>query len=317
MMNNKKKKVGIVYHSDFLKHEAENYHPEIPERIRFVMNHLQEIGLLAELKELTFRTSAEKWIETNHGEDYINFVSRSCECGKTLLDSGDTFINQYSFEVAKLAVGGCLKAADELISGELESCFCCVRPPGHHAEYGRAMGFCIFNNVAILAKYIQIQHKIKKIAIIDWDVHHGNGTQNSFYENPSIFYFSAHQYPYYPGTGSEKEKGNKLGAGFTLNIPMSIGDGDHEYEFVFENKLVPEMEKFKPEILLISAGFDAHVDDPLAGMRITENGYSTLTKILKQIAHLYCNNRIISILEGGYNLNALACSIEKHIQILL
>ena len=316
-MENRDKKVGIVYSKEFLKHKLHNYHPEKPERISFVMDYLKTTGTLSKLKELSFTPVDEKWLVTIHSRDYIDFVKKSCQSGSVVLDSVDTYINQDSFEIAKLAVGGCVKAADEVISGELESCFCCVRPPGHHAEYDRAMGFCVFNNVAIVAKYLQKQHKIEKIAIIDWDVHHGNGTQNSFYEDSSVFYFSTHQYPFYPGTGTEKEKGENSGTGFTLNIPLLTACTDQEFESEFKTKFVPVMEKFKPEILLISAGFDAHSSDPLSSMKMTENGFGNLTRILKLVAGEYCENRIISILEGGYNLKALATSIEQHIQVLL
>jgi acetoin utilization deacetylase AcuC-like enzyme len=222
-----------------------------------------------------------------------------------------------SLAAAYLAAGGALAAVDAIQSGQVDHVFCAVRPPGHHAEAGRAMGFCLFNNVAVAARYVQKKHGLKNVLIVDWDVHHGNGTQHSFEEDPSVLFFSTHQYPHYPGTGRATERGKGSGEGFTINVPMEPGQGDDEYRAIFLKYLVPVAEKFKPEFVIISAGFDAHKDDPLANMCLTEEGYSELTRIVAGIAKRHAGGRILSSLEGGYNLSALAASVDAHIQALL
>ena len=203
------------------------------------------------------------------------------------------------------------------MDNQVDQVFCAVRPPGHHAEANRAMGFCLFNNVAIAARYIQERHGLQRILIIDWDVHHGNGTQHAFEEDPSIIFFSTHQYPHYPGTGAENERGQGKGEGTTINVPMYSGQGDEVYREVFQKVLVPAADAFKPEFVLISAGFDAHEDDPLASMAITTKGYGELTRIVSDIANIHCHGRIVACLEGGYNLQALASSVEQHILALM
>jgi len=199
----------------------------------------------------------------------------------------------------------------------VDNAFCAVRPPGHHAERNRGMGFCLFNNVAIAARYFQKKHHLARVLIVDWDVHHGNGTQHAFDEDPSILFFSTHQYPHYPGTGSAEEQGRGQGEGMTINVPMTAGAGDDEYRTVFSKVLVPAADKFKPDVVIISAGFDAHQDDPLASMGLTEAGYADLTSIVAGIARQYSQGRILSSLEGGYNLQALSASVEQHILGLL
>jgi acetoin utilization deacetylase AcuC-like enzyme len=222
-----------------------------------------------------------------------------------------------SLTAAYLAAGGTLAAVDAIMKRQVDHVFCAVRPPGHHAEAGRAMGFCLFNNVAIAARYMQKNHGLTRVLIVDWDVHHGNGTQHSFEDDPSVLYFSTHQYPHYPGTGRATEQGRGAGQGFTINVPMEAGEGDDEYRAVFHKSLVPAADDFKPEFVIISAGFDAHKDDPLASMGLTESGYADLTDIVAGIAKRHANGRILSSLEGGYNLTALAASVEVHISRLL
>jgi acetoin utilization deacetylase AcuC-like enzyme len=199
----------------------------------------------------------------------------------------------------------------------VKNAFCAVRPPGHHAESSRAMGFCLFNNVAIGIRYAQEQHGLKRVAIFDWDVHHGNGTQEIFYEDPSVLYVSTHQYPYYPGTGSASERGKGKGEGFTLNLPLSAGTDGKEYVKLFKEKIVPALQEFKPDILLISAGFDAHKDDPLAAIFLDESTYSEVTRMLAEFAEKCCQGRIVSVLEGGYDLQALPRCVEAHLQQLM
>lgn len=311
------RKVGITCHADFLKHEPPDYHPERPERVKRIMNHLREVDLLTRLKEISFSPAEESWIAEIHSPIYIDRVREMCLRNYPFLDFGDTYINEYSYDVAKLAVGATFGAADGILSGEVERCFCCVRPPGHHAERERGMGFCIFNNVAVLARYLQKKHGLQRIAIVDWDVHHGNGTQQAFYEDPTVFYLSVHQFPHYPGSGAENERGKGPGEGYTLNVPLDAGAGDAEYLAVFRDKLIPALETFKPEIILISAGFDAHRNDPLSGMQVTEEGFFEMTRLLAELADRHTAARMVSVLEGGYDLEALPKSVEAHIRAML
>lgn len=224
-----------------------------------------------------------------------------------MLDEGDTHAVRESFEAALLAAGAVNTAIDAVLQSKVGAAFCAVRPPGHHAERDRAMGFCLFNNVAIGARYAQRMHRIERVAILDWDVHHGNGTQHIFEADPTVFYISLHQYPFYPGTGAREERGVGEGEGFTLNIPLPAGTGEARYLEAFRNEIVPALQDFKPELLIISAGFDAHRDDPLANMMLTESSYGKMTEQVMGIAP------IVSVLEGGYNLDALARSAEAHI----
>jgi acetoin utilization deacetylase AcuC-like enzyme len=227
----------------------------------------------------------------------------------------DTAVSEKSFEAALFAAGAGVAAADAVMDEKIDNAFCAVRPPGHHAETDRAMGFCLLNNVAIAARYLQRARGIGKILIIDWDVHHGNGTQEIFYEDPSVMLFSSHQYPYYPGTGSMEEGGNGEGKTFTVNAPLRAGCGDSEYEEVYEKMLSPIADVFQPDFVLISAGFDAHASDPLASMRLTDEGYAKLTRMAVDIAEKHCGGRLISMLEGGYDL-ALGTSVLAHIEVL-
>jgi len=222
-----------------------------------------------------------------------------------------------SCTAALLAAGAGITAVEQVLAGNVSSCFCAVRPPGHHAEADRAMGFCLFNNIAVAAAYATNHQRVEKAAIVDWDVHHGNGTQNIFYGNPDILYISLHQYPHYPGSGSAGERGADAGEGLTLNLPMSAGSGDREYLAAFEERVIPAIKTFSPGLLLISAGFDAHAEDPLSQVRLTENGFAGMTAMLRQCAESCCEGRIVSLLEGGYDLDALARSVAAHLQALL
>ncbi|UCE07923.1 MAG: histone deacetylase [bacterium] len=306
---------GFVYHEDYLKHNAGTWHPENSNRLENIVKHLERVGLLSKLIPIEPTVANLEWISTIHTTEYISHIESSCKTGVSHLDA-DTSISTDSYEVALLAVGGVLSAVDAVISQKINNAFCAVRPPGHHAEKNRAMGFCLFNNIAIAAKYIQKKHQLEKVLIIDWDVHHGNGTQNSFYDDPTVFYFSIHQWPYYPGSGHRLETGTGAGRGFTLNAPLSSGANDDDYIKIFKDELIPEAQKFAPDFILISAGFDAHINDPLANMNLTEDGYAKLTKIVKDLALDKCQGRIISLLEGGYNLEVLAKSVEYHIKAL-
>jgi acetoin utilization deacetylase AcuC-like enzyme len=229
----------------------------------------------------------------------------------------DTVISDNSFDSALFATGAVLKGVDLVFNKEIDNAFCLVRPPGHHAREGQAMGFCIFNNIAIGARYLQTKYKLNRIIIIDWDAHHGNGTEEIFYEDRTIFYISLHQYPHYPGTGAKEDIGRGQGEGYNLNIPMKAGSGDNEYIRAFQDIIIPRLKSYKPEFILISAGFDGHRDDPLSGLNLTETGYYEMTKLVKEIARLYSENRIVSVLEGGYNLLSLSNSVYSHLLSLI
>ena len=310
-------KTGFVYHEDYLKHDTGPGHPERPERLKAIVKSLEERSLLPKLARIEPAKAELEWIREIHTQNYIDHVSGSCKRGDIYLDSGDTVICRDSYEVALLAAGGCLRAADAVMDGMVENAFCAVRPPGHHAEKEKTMGFCIFNNVAILARYLQKTHGMGRILIIDWDVHHGNGTQNAFYADSSVFYFSIHQFPHYPGTGGKSEMGYGEGDGFTLNVPVGTGEGDEDYIRVFNEILKPASLEYDPDFVLISAGFDAHSSDPLSGTSLTEKGYEAVTGIVKDIAGKCCKGRVISVLEGGYDLYSLAESVNVHISALM
>lgn len=310
-------KTGLVYHPAYLEHDMGAGHPESPHRLRAIMHQLEQSGTAARLAKIEARRAEDEWITQVHSADYVAALRKHAPAsGRVSLDP-DTSMSPGSLMAASLAAGGALAGVDAIMAKQVDHAFCAVRPPGHHAEAGRAMGFCLFNNVAIAARYVQKKYGLKNVLIVDWDVHHGNGTQHSFEHDPSVLFFSTHQYPHYPGTGRAIETGHEAGKGFTINVPMEAGEGDEEYRAVFQKTLVPAADDFKPEFVIISAGFDAHRDDPLAGMALTEEGYAELTRIVAGIAGRHAQGRILSSLEGGYNLTALAASVDRHIQALL
>ena len=310
-------KTGLVYHPAYLEHDMGAGHPESPNRLRAIMQQLEQSGTAARITRIEPRKAEEEWIAQIHTPAYVAALNQHAPAsGRVSLDP-DTSMSPGSLTAAYLAAGGALAAVDAIMAKQVDHVFCAVRPPGHHAEAGRAMGFCLFNNVAIAARYVQKKHGLTRVLIVDWDVHHGNGTQHSFEDDPSVLYFSTHQYPHYPGTGRATERGLGAGEGFTINVPMEAGEGDEEYRAIFHKTLVPAADDFKPEFVIISAGFDAHRDDPLASMGLTEEGYADLTHIVTGIANRHAQGRILSSLEGGYNLTALASSVDRHIQALL
>jgi acetoin utilization deacetylase AcuC-like enzyme len=310
-------RTGLVYHPDFLNHDMGAGHPESPARLQAIMAKLQTAGLLQRLTPLVPTPAGEAWITEIHSATYVGQLkSKLPTTGRVPLDP-DTAMSPGTLTAAFLAAGATLTAADAIMTGQIQNAFCAVRPPGHHAERDRAMGFCFFNNVAIVTRYLQRCHGIGRVLIVDWDVHHGNGTQHSFYQDSSVLFFSSHQFPHYPGTGRASERGEGAAEGLTINVPMVAGQGDIEYREMYERILVPAADRFRPDFVVISAGFDAHRDDPLASMGLTEEGYGTLTRIVTDIARRHSQARVLSSLEGGYNLGALGASVERHIRGLM
>ncbi len=306
--------VGFVFDSAYLDHEMGPAHPESPDRLRAICARVRSTGLWDHLTHIVPRKAERQWIESVHQASYVDTLERSAPSqGYATFDS-DTSMSPGTLRAAYLATGGALSAVDAIMNGEIQQAFCAVRPPGHHAEKDEAMGFCFFNTVAITARYIQRHHGLSRVMIVDWDVHHGNGTQHAFYADPSILFFSTHQFPFYPGTGRATETGEGDGEGTTINVPLSGGQGDEEYLEIFHKVLIPAAEAFQPEFFLISAGFDAHRSDPLGSMDLTAEGYGELTGIVLSLAQTFAEGRVVSCLEGGYELNALAESVSAHLQ---
>ncbi|MEK7688766.1 MAG: histone deacetylase [Deltaproteobacteria bacterium] len=307
---------AIVYHPDYLRHKTGFSHPESPDRLTAIMRRLDESGLLKKLILIEPNPAKEEDILLVHSKRYFETIKSAWDNGCTALTS-DTPISEESYRIALLSAGGVLTGIDKIMAKEIDNGMALVRPPGHHATPDQAMGFCLFNNIAIGARYLQKKYGIAKVLIIDWDLHHGNGTQYVFYEDPSVLYFSTHQYPHYPGTGSANEKGEGKGVGFTINVPMRAGTPADEFMKEFRDTLYNKAIEFSPNFILISAGFDAHRDDPLGSLMLTEASYAEMTKIALDIANTCCKGRILSVLEGGYNLNALAMSVEAHLMAMM
>ena len=313
------KKTGFVFDQRFLQHRTGPYHPEVPERLEVIYRGLEQKGLLSQLTVIPARQAESRWIEAVHSVEHIRRFEEACLMGKSELDHPDNQICEETFETALLAVGGILEAVRRVMERELDNAFCAVRPPGHHAEKDRALGFCFFNNVAIAARYLQAEWGVGRIGIIDFDVHHGNGTQHIFERDASVFYYSIHEHPTfsYPGTGREFEKGLEAGYGYTLNSPVLPGYGDEEYRTLIEKDLLPAFERFQPEVILVSAGFDAHVDDDMSNINLSTSGYSWIMNRVMGLAERHAQGRLISVLEGGYSLDRLPELTCHHIEILL
>ena len=305
-------KTGLITSNSYQNHNTGSGHPEKIDRVTVIINNFNKLNN----KNLIWKKPSKfkrELLEITHNRDYINFIEKSFpEQGLSFLD-GDTIVSPGSKEATIDAVGSIIAAIDGVQNKEFHNAFCAVRPPGHHAEKNKAMGFCIYNNIAVGAYYLLEKYKLSKVAIIDFDVHHGNGTQDIFFNNENVLYLSTHQYPFYPGSGTENEKGkfNNI-----LNIPLPAGTNSEEYLNAYEFVL-KKLKNFKPDFVLISAGFDAHKDDPLAQLQLKSEDYYKITKRTMNIAKEYCNGKIVSILEGGYNLNALKESTEQHVNALL
>jgi acetoin utilization deacetylase AcuC-like enzyme len=295
------------------EHQTGSHHPERPERFDAALGALDGMDLLP----LAPRLATEEEVGLCHSLNYIRLVEREVMTGFHELSTGDTIISARSLDAALRATGAALNAVDAVVTGQAKNAFCIVRPPGHHATAARGMGFCLFDNIAIAARYAQRKHGLSRVLIADWDVHHGNGTQDIFYSDGTVFFFSTHQHPWYPGTGAPEETGEGVGKGTTLNSPFPAGSGRKEILGAFQEKLLPAARAFHPDLVLISAGFDSRIGDPLGNFLLTDADFTDLTKVLREIADQSAGGRLVSILEGGYSLEGLAAGVRAHVEALM
>lgn len=300
----------------YRQHDPGAGHPERPERYDAVTQALSQAGLTKSLGRIETRSATEDEIAACHSRPYIQTVKREIAGGARELSTGDTNVGPRTWEVALNAVGGVLNAVDAVVSRKAVNAFCAVRPPGHHARPEQGMGFCVFNNIALAARYAQRKHGMGRVLIADWDVHHGNGTQDIFYENGSVFFFSVHQSPWYPYTGKENETGASKGVNCTMNCPFPAGSGREQILGAFRNKLKPAADAFKPDLVLISAGFDSRKDDPLGQFTLADEDFAEMTSLLLEVADKHAGGRLVSVLEGGYNLKGLASASTAHVKTL-
>jgi acetoin utilization deacetylase AcuC-like enzyme len=306
---------AYVYDPVYLEHDMPS-HPENKRRLERTMALLEEQGTLERLTALKPSPISMERLLRNHSQGYIDQVHQVSERGGGHLDP-DTYTNSRSYDAALVAAGGLVDAVEAVLDGQVDNAFAMVRPPGHHALTSRGMGFCLFNNVAVAARYVLEEKGLERILIVDFDVHHGNGTQDSFYEESSVLYFSTHQYPYYPGTGHWQEIGKGEGQGYTANVPLPGGVGDKGFQRIFDELLYPLAERYQPQLILVSAGYDSHWDDPLAMMGLSIAGYTDLARTLKAMADDFCEGKVAFTLEGGYHLEVLSHSILNTLRVLL
>lgn len=310
------RETGLVLDPAYLNHRPVSGHPESPERYLAIAQALEQSGLTGSCRSIAARHATEDDIHLVHTRAYFATVKHDIARNSRTLTTGDTFIGKQSLETALLATGGVLSAIDWVMARKAGNAFAGVRPPGHHATPARGMGFCIFNSVAVGARYAQSRYGVEKVLIADWDVHHGNGTQDTFYRDGSVFFFSTHQFPWYPGTGAADEKGEGAGADRTLNCPFPAGAGRADVLGAFRKKLAPAMQDFKPDLVLISAGFDSRRGDPLGRFLLRDDDFAELTSVMLEIADRYAGGRLVSVLEGGYNLTGLAQAVTTHVTAL-
>lgn len=310
---------GYVYDDRYLLHDPGSWHPERPDRLKAIQRALKESGVLELVVPIKPYPAPLSWVERLHDPDYIRRFKEACERREQIFEVQDCGICPESYEIALLAAGGVMAAVDAVMGEKAVNAFCAVRPPGHHAEKDRALGFCFFNNVALGALYLLENFGLERVAIFDWDVHHGNGTQHLFEADPRVFYVSVHEDPQYcyPGTGYAREEGKGQGKGFTLNLPFPPRSGNEEYLEAINEKAMPRLRQFAPQFVMISAGFDAHSKDPLAHINLTSSAYREMTRLLLDLAQESAGGRLITVLEGGYNLEVLEECVEDHLRLLM
>jgi acetoin utilization deacetylase AcuC-like enzyme len=306
-------RVGFVSSPVYLEHLADRPHVEVPARLAAILAAVAAAPLRDSLVAIAPRPATEEELLLGHTPGYLAIVREDIAAGRTELRTGDTAISPGSLRAALLAAGGALAAVDAVVGGQVRTAFCAVRPPGHHATPDRGMGFCVFNNVALAARYAQRRHGLGRVLIADWDVHHGNGTQAAFWQDGSVFFMSTHQWPLYPGTGRSDEIGAGRGRGCILNCPFPAGAGRAEILGAFQDRLVPAAERFRPELVLVSAGFDSRIGDPLGGFVLEDQDFADLTDVLLGIARRHAGGRLVSVLEGGYGLPGLAAAVTAHL----
>ena len=307
---------GLLLDPVYKQHSPGEAHPERPERLDAITAALEREGLVKAMTRIEPRPATDDELAAVHSRDYIALAKREITAGRRILSTGDTDVTPRSLDVALRAAGGVLNAVDAIFNRRVKNAFCAVRPPGHHATQARGMGFCIFNNVAVAARYARSKFGAERVLIVDWDVHHGNGTQDVFWRDGSVLFFSTHQYPWYPGTGAFDETGEGEGKGRTMNRPFDAGAGRSEIYGVFRNDLKPAAETFKPDFIIISAGFDSRVGDPLGRFQLQDEDFQDLTRLMLDVAEEHCDGRVLSVLEGGYSLSGLAAGVSAHVSVL-
>ena len=310
------KSTALVADPVYKEHTTPPGHPERVERYHAVTQALAGAGLMKSLNRIPVRFATEDEVALCHSRTYIQTAKREIAAGARELSTGDTNVCPRSFDVALQAAGGVLNAVEAVVERKAKNAFCVVRPPGHHARPEQGMGFCIFNSVAIAARYAQRKHGIGRVLIADWDVHHGNGTQDIFYADGSVFFFSTHQSPWYPGTGPANETGEGKGKGCTMNFPFPAGSGRNQIVTAFREHLITVADHFKPDLVLISAGFDSRIEDPLGQFTLSDQDFVDLTTTMLEIADKHAGGRLVSVLEGGYNLSGLASAASAHVKTL-
>jgi acetoin utilization deacetylase AcuC-like enzyme len=312
------RRLGIIRDERFKLHDTGLGHPEAAQRLDAVAAGIRDAGVRSHTAPINPEPIDLALLETRHDRAYIERFRAACREGQRFIDVPDSAICRESYEIALLAAGATVEAARRMAAGEIDRAFCAVRPPGHHAERDRSMGFCMFNNVALAADVVRHECGLERVLILDWDVHHGNGTQNTFYADPSVLYVSLHGHPhyFYPGTGFEQELGSGKAEGATLNLPFMPGAGDHEYHEAFESRVIPAARAFEPEMVIISAGFDAHNDDPIGITTLSDAMFAEMSEHVLELAGRYAHGRVLSVLEGGYNLKVLRRCVAQHVRML-
>ncbi|MCK4923906.1 MAG: histone deacetylase [Spirochaetes bacterium] len=308
-------RLGVYRDPIYIAHETGSFHPESPQRLEVIYSMLEDNGVRRLYEQCSMRKAELHEITLIHSASHFERVAATAGVPQSYLDA-DTQTSEDSFDAALYAAGAVLDGIDLVISGKMRNIFALVRPPGHHAERDRAMGFCLFNSIAIGAQYAIKKHALERVLIVDWDLHHGNGTQHSFYDDQRVLYFSTHQYPFYPGSGDFQETGTGIGRGFSVNVPLGMGCGDNDFYTIFKEVLEPIADLYRPQLVLVSAGFDTHFDDPLGGMKMTPDGYAALAGLVQQIANRHAEGRLLLTLEGGYSLSGLRDSVRAVIEQL-